>query len=177
MVETLVSAVGPLEDPNAHQVLQNWILDTSPSVFGHLFARSDQIPPELIIGQTLRKGVVVPLVCVELQPILLSLPKLHTLCDLRREGQIHQFHLGLSPTCWLVGYPNTPPPTALVEWLRVSNLLQIFPWYLPRKWNVLCSRKDVLRSIGFHKDRALASVRVEVNMVVRGVVVRRREAD
>ena len=35
----------------------------------------------------------------------------------------------------------------------------------------------MLRSIGFHKDQALASVWADENMVVGGVVVRRRKAD
>ena len=47
LVETLVSVVGVLEDPYMHQVLQNWILDTSPNVFSHLLSSLDHIAPEL----------------------------------------------------------------------------------------------------------------------------------
>ena len=83
LVETLVSLIGPLEDPNPHQVLQNRILNTAPGLLGHLLPSPDRMPPELIISQTLWKDVVVPLVDVKLRPILTSLTELHTLCDLR----------------------------------------------------------------------------------------------
>ena len=112
-----VLLIGPLEDPNPHQVLQHQILDTSPGICGHLLSSPDQVPPELIIGQALRQSIIVPLVDVKLRPILTNLTELHTLCDLRRKCQIHQGDLGLPPTCWLVRYPKVPPPMVFVEWL------------------------------------------------------------
>ena len=82
LVQTLVSLILTLKDPYPHQVLKNQIFNTSLRILGHLLCGSNHIAPELIISHTLREPVVMPLVDVELQPILMSLPELHLLCDL-----------------------------------------------------------------------------------------------
>ena len=65
LVETLVLLISPLKDPYAHQVLQDWILDASPHVFGHLLPGSDHTAPEPIISQAFREPVIVPLVKIK----------------------------------------------------------------------------------------------------------------
>ena len=66
LVETLVSTIFTLKDTNPHQVLQDWVPDTSPSIFSHLLPSPDRIAPELVIGQTLRQPVIMPLVDVDI---------------------------------------------------------------------------------------------------------------
>ena len=65
LVQTLVPLISALKDPNAHQVVKDRILNTSPHVFGHLLSHTDHIAPELIVGETLQEPVVVPMMNLE----------------------------------------------------------------------------------------------------------------
>ena len=109
MVETLVSPIGPLKDPNPHQILQHRVLNTTPGLLGHLFPSPDRIPPELVISQALRQGVVMPLVDVKLRPIRTSLTKLHPLCDLKERVSDQPRRSGTLSDLLIGGIPHIPP--------------------------------------------------------------------